>query len=68
MNINSNINSIFKEILPVINRLYLKYSFLKMKRGEFDTFIEKCLSDYEYDPEITSVPVDVYYQKYLLLV
>lgn len=63
MDRNNDVNSIFKEILPVINRLYLKYSFLKMKRGEFDTFVEKCLSDYEYDPEITSVPIDIYYQK-----
>ena len=63
MDRDNDISSIFKELLPIINKLYLKYSFLKMKRGEFDTFIEKCLSDYEYDPEITTVPVDVYYHK-----
>lgn len=63
MNNYNDVNLIFKEILPVINRLYLKYSFLKMKRGEFDAFIEKCLSDYEYDPEVISIPIDVYYQK-----
>ena len=63
MDRDNDISSIFKELLPIINKLYLKYSFLKMKRGKFDTFIEKCLSDYEYDPEITTVPVDVYYQK-----
>ena len=63
MDRDNDISSIFKELLPIINKLYLKYSFLKMKRGKFDTFIEKCLSDYEYDPEITTVPVDVYYHK-----
>ena len=29
MNNYNDVNLIFKEILPVINRLYLKYSFLK---------------------------------------
>ena len=66
MDRDNDISSIFKELLPIINKLYLKYSFLKMKRGEFDTFIEKCLSDYEYDPEITTVPVDVYYHKIII--
>ena len=63
MNSNSNVNYIFSEIFPVINRLYLNFSFLKMKREEFDTFVVKCLNDYEYDPEVMNVSMDVYYKK-----
>lgn len=63
MKILDSNDSIYKEILPVINKIYFDYSFLGMRHGEFDSFVKKCIADYEYDFETESVSIEVYYQK-----
>lgn len=61
-----DVDSIYREILPIINKIYSGYKFIGFTHEEYVAFVRKCISDYEYDPEITSEPIDNFYRKRII--
>ena len=44
-----DVDSVYREILPIINKIYSGYKFIGFTHEEYVVFVRKCISDYEYD-------------------